>query len=143
MFGWTKFYADGTKYEGSDLHVKAKVASWRNSKSNEMVAACIEHGGFCMRINGLGDYWQSDKYEVDYPRNNAVLLRRRIEKRIDVNDKYFRLLKKDNLMCITFNGQPDGGRHYPVPAKWRNKWLILEYDLKLKEARYYISDNQI
>ena len=143
MNGWTKHFADGTKYVGSDHAVAARAASWRNSRNHGMVATELNYGTYKLEIQGPGTYWQSDGYEAVYPGPNTTLLRRRIEKRIEAGDNYVRIRTTDTELVAAFNAPLDGGKFIPLGPKLVNKWLILELNIGDMSFSHQIRDKQI
>ncbi|RLC97647.1 MAG: hypothetical protein DRI46_12625 [Chloroflexi bacterium] len=143
MNGWTKFFADSTTCVGSDHAVAARTASWRNSRNHDMVAVELTCGTKKLHIDGPGIYWQSDGYEAVYPGPHTTLIKRRIEKRIDASDNYVRIRSTGDELNAVFNNALDGGKFVALGAKFVNKWLILELNVKDGTFSYCIKDKQV
>jgi len=141
---WLKYFIDGSTYRGTDAAVAAKKASWRKSPSCNMTGVELVQGQCKLEIHGLGTYWQSEQMESTFPRTNTIRIRRRIERKIVVTDTHFRVVAGPGGTKIVFNGRPLGNGHwFPVKKTMHNKWLILEYDMRTKRARYFFKDNRV
>jgi len=142
MNGWTKYYADGRTYIGTDQDVQAGTASWRKSPQRGMIAASMQHGNCCVRINGMGTFWQSDGYESSYP-GTTKLIKRSIMKQIAPGDKFYRMARSDYRLEITFNGELANGKFIKVPQSYQGKWLVAEIDLLINKVKIFISDIRV
>lgn len=143
MNGWTKYFADGTKYTATDYSILTKTASWRNSRNTDIVAVELEYGPFKLRIDGVGQYWQSDTYESVYPGPASKLTKRRIEKYIEPTDRFYCCYRDNNCLKVCFNSSIEGGRHQAIPKKWIGQWIILEYDVATRKAIYYLRSKKV
>lgn len=143
MGKWIKHYADGTKYVGTDLAIKARMASWQNSNNDGIVAVELEHQGYTLKIQGLGTYWQSDNYSTVFPGTVSSLAKRRIEKQITSSDKFFRIYTSNDEHTIVFNNDLFEGKWVIIPPAWHGEWLILEYDVRTKTSRHYLRGTKL
>lgn len=137
MGQWIKTFTDNSELIGTDLAVDAGIISWSKTPIN-LLSALLEHDNFIMKIVGLGNYWQSDSYESVYPGPKATLIQRRIEKQIETSDNFIHILQNANTLQVFFNTKVTGGQFITIANSWIGQWLIVEYDLKLQVARYYI-----
>jgi hypothetical protein len=141
---WIKYFTNGSQLVGTDRDIAAGLISWSKTPTN-LLSCSFEYDNFILNIVGPGEYWQSDTYESVYSNPAPKLIRRRIEKLIDSMDNYFRLIQKSDLLKVVFNSlkQEDGGKFIHIPSSWIGQWLIVEYDIKTKFSRYYLSENKI
>jgi hypothetical protein len=143
MGRWIKYYADNSQYVGLDSDISKGKATWRGSKNTDIVRVDLLHQDMLLRIVGPGEYWQSDVYEAKFLNSESQLIKRRIEKRIDPTDKMFIYLNTSNENIVTFNNISVRGHSNLIPPGWVGKWLILEYDVIRRNARYYVRDGKV
>ena len=142
MGQWTKHFADGSSYRGTDKDIDNKKASWRRSRNRGMVSLELEHEGTRLVIHGPGDFWQSDGYESVYPGPHSQMVCRRIERLIDPADSYLTFRHEKQIGYVAFNSKLSD-EIIPIQPSWRNQWFILEYDLKRDVIQYYIKDKRV
>lgn len=140
--GWTKYYADGSKYIADDAAVTAGFASWRNSKSAHMIGTSLIHDDFELMIRGYGDYWQSDQYQLVMPFGAPQLCSRRIMKMITAQDKVMQIQFGNCKTIVAFNQPLQQSQAISITADWYSKWLVLEYSVKTRSSHYYLSENK-
>ena len=143
MGRWTKYFADGTQYIGTDIAVKNRLASWQYSQLTNMIGVDLEDNEFKLCIQGTGNYWQSDTYHSIFPGPEILLVKRRIEKQINNLDKYFCYYREGKCQFALFNGNFSAAKLIAIPSVWHNKWFVLEYNLRDKQYKYYIKDHKI
>jgi hypothetical protein len=148
MGAWTKYYADGTKYVGSDEAVRLKKASWRNSRSVDIVQVDLVHSNKRISISGPGEYWQSDTFTVVYPDPSPTVIARRIQRKIVQGDFALQVSpgnNADNCMVavLTHNDLTPCGLVMFQPEHF-GKWLTVEYNVGSNpELNYYFSDRRL
>lgn len=141
---WLKRFADGSEIRGTDRAVALRIASWSRSRLDGMVGVELEQHGFVLRIDGPGDFWQSDSYEAVFPGPGSTLIKRQIQRRIGETDTHFRCAVGDGAATVVFNGGLlEGGKWVPIRPSMRGQWLILEYDVRTRKARYYLRGSRI
>ena len=141
MNGWTKFYLDGSKYIGEDKDVRFGRASWRHSSNENLVKVELHHEGCILQIEGPGQFWQSDQFESMFPAG-STMVKRRIQRLITQADKYYVLTDKG----VSFLSAALGGimRHTrPILPNDIGKWITLEYDIRSRSWRHYISKGRL
>lgn len=144
MNGWTKFYTDGAKYIGTDHAIAARIASWQKSKNEDILAVELEYNGQKIKIVGSGsNYWQSDSYESVLPGPNTRLIKRRIMRKIQPSDTFYRVLNSNNLFIVCFNDANSIGSFNKITNRLYNQWLVLEYNVETGTVYNYISENKI
>lgn len=143
MTGWTKHYSDGTKYIGDDYKVAAKLVSWRNSKNDDINAVDLKSFDKLLKIVGYGEYWQSDTYETIYPGSKSIIVKRRIMKKIENFDKFFREIKTQDKLIVYFNNTDKGGGQFNfINFQDYNKWLVIEHSVTSNTLLSYIKDQK-
>ena len=143
MGHWVKRYIDNTSYIGTDEAVKKKEASWRNSRQIGIASVELEHDNHLMVIGGMGEFWQSDTFEVRISVSSpGIFTHRRIEKLVLPTDRFVKFNKTEHLCDVKFSSQQLAD-YKPMPTIWENRWFILEYDVRKKTFRYYIEDQKI
>lgn len=136
-----KFISD--KEIGTDKDIKLKKASWSNGRLDNMVGAELHHNSQHLYISGIGNYWQSDTYEVLMYNSTPKLVSRRIEKQITNQDLYFKYIIGPNKLEMTFNTVLNiAGKLVKIESDWINKWLVAEMDVNTHHLKYYISDKR-
>lgn len=137
---WQKNFADGSMIRGSDKDVSKGLISWSRSKFQGMSGAVIEHDNHLIEIIGVGDFWQADTYEIQVlTGSKALLVNRRIQKKIAPHDLCFYLSKRPNSLRVSFVANLVEGKYQQVNMLWISKWFTLEYDLRTQSMRYFIS----
>jgi len=141
---WVKYYADLSVMVGTDAEIAAKTASWRNTQLTDMVGAAIYKDSYKCEIRGAGEYWQSDQMESVFPVSGASVVKRRIMRLITSDDTHFRVAVGIDTARVEFNsGMFEGGIFFPVNKNLHDRWLVLEYDVRSKTARYYFKDHRV
>jgi hypothetical protein len=147
MGRWTKYFLDGTSYTGEDNLVSQKKASWTKSQNRNIVAVSLEHEFFFFRINGLGDFWQSDTFESScFGVTNIVA--RRIQKQITPKDHYLVITNQDRKTCVAsfYTLVPphiDYWNIVPLQERHVGQWLTIEYDLQKSCLTHFFSKEKI
>lgn len=140
---WTKRYVDGNSIIGDDILVSRNLISWSKTSLENMIGAEIEDSGIKLEITGIGSYWQSDTYISNFSSPKSQRVKRRIERFIDVNDKFFCYRNQNNSGKISFNQRIENEKYVSIPPSWINKWFILELDIVTKQISYYIRDGKL
>lgn len=131
MNGWTKHLYDGNMIVGEDSLVRAKKVSWRKSPLDNLAYVTLEHNGVFLKIAGAKQYWQSDEYESVFPGPMTKLQKRRIQCLIDNEVQFlnFNFRSYNNEYEIFLSNQAGGNQSVAIQDEWRNKWLVLTYDV--------------
>jgi hypothetical protein len=132
-------------FVGSDENVRQKKASWRASRNDGMIGAWVVHNDAAIKIQGMGEYWQSDTYESNVGQNiKPQRVARRISKKITAADRWFRYLTHMGpQVTIAFNDLDHTGGMVEVPKEHVGKWMVLEYDIPSDSIRHYISNHRV
>jgi hypothetical protein len=143
MNGWTKYFTDGTKEEGSDEDVRDRKASWSKGRLQDI--CCLEtwHQDVGLSIKGTGSFWQSDDWEVIFLQSTPSIILRRIEKQIHETDKCI-IIEKSNSplrVSVEFKDSFEAGG-IPLEDK-QGQWFVIELDLEQKAIRTYFTEEKI
>lgn len=84
--GWIKHFEDGKKEFGFDEAIKEGFGSWSKGRLEGMVGASLAYGGVEITVEGTGDYWQADVYEVREDSLEPRLVRKVLAKQISDTD---------------------------------------------------------
>jgi hypothetical protein len=145
MAYWVKKYADGKILRATDTAVGKGQLSWRYTSLDNMVGAELRQDDILLSIFGPGEYWHSDTFESVFPGPGTQMVARRIEKKINQDDKFF----KDNnntangIYAIEFSNNAAPGKWVAIPPSQVGKWLILEYNIRTKRCKWYLKDGRI
>ena len=143
MNGWIKFYLDGSRCVGEDKDVYSRRVSWRQSSNTNLVKVELHHEGNILGIEGAGQFWQSDQFESMFPAGSKIV-KRRIQRLIAQEDLYYVLTDRGvyflapNLKTLSF-----GGVMHPISPNDIGKWMTLEYDIRSRSWRHYISKGRL
>ena len=144
---WKKYFADNTELVGTDRDVARGLATWSRSRLSDMVAAETVYEDKILRIQGPGEYWQSDGYEAIFPGPGSRMTRRRIERRIEPDDGFFFYTSDSHKTVVAFTNLAGVlyplGQPIPIPLRWCGTWMILEYDIKLGKTHYYTRSTRL
>ncbi len=140
--GWTKYCLDGSRIKGTDIAIKAKAASWRASDGMPLVAVELETHGRILKIEGLGDYWQSDKFEASQLFPEPKIISRKISRLISDQDVFFSIKDQDIFFTVSFLNHINNGRSKKIPRDWLGKWFNLELDVKTRTIKWYLSEKK-
>ena len=140
---WQKTFADGSILKGTDEDVDKGLASWSKSKFENMIGASIEHNKKLIEIIGVGDFWQSDTYEVGLLSGKSELVSRKLQKKIAPYDLQYFLAHSPNSLRVSFVSNSIYGRYHQVNMAWFGRWFTLEYNLITNSMRYFISPGRL
>lgn len=153
MGKWTKYFIDGAMYEGSDEAISLKQASWRNSRNEGISKVILEHKPYRISIEGLGEYWQSDTYNVFLMENgSSTVTKRRIQRKFNNDDKFMEVIKdrsKYDIKVLTeqpsdFRQNDDHYALFPLPDyRVQDTWLTVEVDLTKRLLRHFFHPRKI
>ena len=142
MNGWVKHFRDGTKYYGYDQDVSIKKASWTNSRHEGLVGVTLWHSDFMLAIDGLGEYWQSDQFTVDFAEPTPTLISRRIQKKTEGDFAY--IVKSSSSRFCVETIKPGTTVHNPAALLLPQPgWLTLELNVKEASIRHFFSDTKL
>lgn len=100
--GWVKNYLDGSSYIATDIDIRRMRVSWRKSRNDGITSVGVKYGATIGEIYGLGEYWQSDMFVVNFPYSNNRLVRRNIQKKIEKEDRFVSILKTSNSVGLNY-----------------------------------------
>lgn len=141
---WLKHFIDGSTYRGTDADVAVRKASWRMSPCVNMMGVELEQDGCKLEIFGLGEYWQSEQLETAFPQSSSFHTKRRIERKVSPGDTHYRVVSGPGGVKVVFNGGLlENARWFPVNKDLYGKWLVVEYNMRTKTARYFFKDNKV
>lgn len=160
MGKWTKYYFNGSRYVGTDDEVFLGKASWSRSFNENIIAVELEHNGFILKIEGAGDYWQSDTFQYCMSDGRQKILKRRIQKRVDGKDGAIAFKRSHCGKTAVFytNIEAYGNENdskkrkemlenlelwLPIQKRWIGKWFVFEYELRTGQTAHYFSDVKI
>jgi len=139
MNGWRKHFTDGTCHYGPDGDERT---SWSKSRLDYMTGVDLEHRNVSIKIQGPGQYWQSDTMEVIYPEGTPTVIQRRIEKLVEPQDHYFSYRIFTDGIVVSFNKLATG-RPQMVPPSEVGKWFILELDVRTGKVSHYFRSERV
>lgn len=139
---WIKRFHN-QEYRGEDEEIRKGRASWRLSRQEGMIGAELGHNNKLLRIDGLGQYWQSDTYCSAVGGPQLTLLSRRIMRRLKESDCFYSILNTGDVYTVRFVNTADGEGYRPVPREWKNKWYVVEYRLTENAIVSYISGDKV
>jgi len=142
MNGWIKTPIVGDKIVGADHLVYSGKVSWR-ATTTQLRSASLSHNELMVKINGYGEYWQADDFELSLNQKKPTLLRRRISKRIESDDigivieegaghLYLSITKSRGLNVNKFLSPENCGC-----------WLNVEIVPREQKLHYYITKDRI
>ncbi len=145
MGHWTKFFYDGSKYIGEDKEIACGRASWRRSLNEGIIGVELHEGDVSLRINGVGEFWQSDLISSAFL-GGSEIIRRSIQKKIENRDAFV-CVEGDNqqlsLKVYTTPPTCKKGEMFPIQGYMIGKWLTLTYDIERGSVNYSFLDNKL
>lgn len=152
--GWCKFYADGSQYYATDPELRRKAKSWRNSSPDNIVMVMIRDKQLnSVRIQGTGEFWQSDTQMAHYSPNNTVpgvTVTRRIMKKINEHDKAILVRRNGVETFAQFHSSVPAPNPvnsetlFPLdPNTHVGMWFVIESDVATGQADYYLSPERV
>lgn len=148
MNGWIKRFADNSLETGSDDDVMRRISSWRRGRLDGIVGVELHHDNTNLYIDGTGEFWQSDDYEVLMLKSEPELVKRRIQKKIHDNDIYMHVSSMAGIKVVSFldwSKRLEGGTDEikKITEDLIGKWFTLEYHLKTKGVMMSFRENRI
>lgn len=145
MGHWTKFYNNGTKYTGTDTAIARGQASWRKSKNNGIVKVVLEHNDLTLSISGIGEYWQSDEWEAEFPSGKPTMTKRRIMKKVEQYDQIACIRKSLTSYSLRFDAYtPKAGETPKITNEALiGQWAVVEMDLINHNVYSYFSRKKV
>lgn len=149
MNGWIKRFTDGTYEAGIDKDVEQKRASWSRGRLTEMTSVELYHDKHLLIIEGTGEFWQSDDYEIDLLESTPKLVKRRIQKKIKETDRF--LMMSDKMPGYHYFSVQSSSMIRPtgtsctVPIKegTTGQWLTVEVDLLKSKVIFNFKESRI
>ncbi len=135
--GWTKLFLSGDTI--------SEPQSWSKTNLNGMNGAELIVENVSVAIYGVGQYWQSDTYEVDinYGSHYPRLTKRRILKYIE-NIQVGIINNQLPLRYeVRFDSQVDNKKGQFVMINKFPIWYVLEIDIKENKVNNYYLENKI
>lgn len=147
MGQWVKNFVDKTSFVGTDEDISKGIASWRNSRNNDITSVSIEDNGqFCVISGPFSEFWQSDTYEQNYMSKTPQIVVRRIQRQFVSKDILYKIdLNGCSLKLTAIQELPlkFDCECRPITRDMVGKWLTAEIHCKTKAIRFYISDGKI
>jgi hypothetical protein len=145
--GWIKSFVDGQIESGYDDDVDAKRASWSKGRLTDMDGASIHHEGYHIAIAGLGEYWQSDDWDVPLFTSAGELAVRRLQRKLVDGDTFIVYYQTPNSMMlrvVSTVGEAEM-EQYTVPVKdeYIGMWMWMEYHCKVHRINWGLSKERI
>jgi hypothetical protein len=143
---WFKSFEDGEIIQGTDNDVYAKMVSWCRGRLDGMSGADVVHNDIHIGIIGKGEYFQSDTIETVFPSDVSHIIKRRIEKQINVDDKTYSTLRIPGKGLLVEFGKTCPNQVdeiINVDNKDIGKWLVVEMDLRTSKFKCYMSENKV
>jgi len=140
MGEWKKYFVDGTIYKATDEAVATQELSWSKSRNEGIVRVDLEHAGTRISIQGPGQYWQADTYEVTYPGHFHQIIKRCIMRKLEPSDFYFHYKVLPEGALIDFDKKATGVAQL-VPKGAMDKWIVLEMNLRSKQISHHYKDS--
>ena len=138
---WVKHFIDGTKYIGDDSDPKT---SWRNSRNEGICYVELVYLDFYLRIDGLGEYWQSDLMEASFPSGTPIIRVRSIQKLINPEDLYVNRESSTKMIYVQVASSPMVYKTVnTVRPDQIGKWLTLACVPAKELVVYTIKDNKL
>jgi len=138
---WVKHFVDGTKYVGDDNNPQT---TWRNSRNEGICYVELVHLDFYLRIDGPGEYWQSDLMEASFPSGTPIVKVRSIQRLIGPGDLYVNREGNAKMIRAQVANSP---MNYKTVNAIRpdqiGKWLTLACVPATQLVVYTIRDNKL
>ena len=131
--GWVKHFIDGTIEHGSDLLVEQGKASWSRGRLEGIDRVEIWHQGRFIAIQGPGEYWQSDTFEVGVLESDSQLVSRTIYRKFYPENTHMRFeeVLGSRFISVGFPELADGDGHVmKVSHQWCGLWLKLDMSVE-------------
>ena len=147
--GWTKYFLDSQIEDGQDYDVANKTASWSRGRLDNMMAVDLSHDSLYISIAGLGDFWQSDDYEVCIGDSWPSITTRRLQKQLKLGDIFIRATHDNNRELVLAVGNIKelassyDNNIYMLTNNDIHQWLTVEMNLMTKKTRYYLAEHKI
>jgi hypothetical protein len=138
---WVKHFVDGTKYVGEDENPQT---TWRNSRNEGICYVELIHLDFYLRIDGLGEYWQSDLMEASFPAGTPTIKARSIQKLITPEDLFINRESAAKMVWAQVSNSPMAYKTVStVRPEQVGKWLTLACVPATGLVIYTIKDNKL
>jgi hypothetical protein len=141
MGGWGKKFIDGKNLHADSSEVERGLKSW--SKTECRLSSAYVSFGYTLEMSGVGDYWQSETYEMSGSATRPTLIKFRIERKITVSDIAYSMTSTIHGTTLHIGPKPVYPQARSMPPGSVGKWLVLEYDLVTKSIRTYFSSEKI
>lgn len=138
--GWVKIFTDGTVEEGYDYLVNAGLASWSKGRLHGIKSVQLQHGHRLITIDGDGEFLQSDTLEATFPRNEGVIVKRTLYKKIHEDDRWMTISQVFGRVDCKFHKNFTMNA-IPVPSQNVGRWFIL--DLEPSKISWRIADGAV
>jgi len=145
--GWTKHFKDGTSEHGFVEDIDAGKASWSKGRLSGIKSVSSHWDGQHLCISGIGDYWQSDDYDVPLFVSSGEHVLHRIERRIHWLDAFIVEYKTEHSIMLRVTPRLEevdkDQRVIQIKPEMHGYWIFLEYDLNAKKVRWGLSKEKI
>lgn len=141
---WIKHFADGSCERGDEKDILAGTASWSKGRLDGLKKVEVVGNGCLLSLEGIGEYWQADGYIVASGAPKPIMVKRFVQKRIEVWDKAFIVQQTKNTVIIkAFDGSAINPKYImPVLQKDVGCWITAEIDFRSNAVSCYVSDKR-
>jgi hypothetical protein len=144
MGQWIKYFADGTKYVGTDQDILMKRASWTKSKNTGIIAVSLEYNSKLLQICGNGNYWQADMYQCSSVQCSPILIKRFIQFQPGIESTFYISQTDNNCWAQEYKSINSVSVSNEMLLHLNTRqWLTLEYDIINNVIKSYIKDSKI
>ena len=147
MNGWVKRFSDNTSEVGSDPVVQRREASWSRGRLDDITSVELHDTGHVAILEGFGEFWQSDDYDVNIYQSKPQLITRRIQKKINTYDCFLLLggLSDYKIYKIVGSKPADmvGFGHIQPLEPYKNQWLTVEMDVQTGKIMFDFKKDRI
>jgi hypothetical protein len=145
--GWIKHFIDSSIYSATDDDIFKQRVSWRHSRFDGLCKVDILHNNsIVLSLSGLGEFWQSDSFEVILGANNPQPIKRRVQKQITQKDLMFTVNRENDILTIEILSTLPKRMYqetHPLALRHTGQWLTLEYSVPHHRSNFYLSDIKI
>jgi hypothetical protein len=144
MNGWIKKFADNTQEIGEDNFVRIKLASWTQGRLSNIIGVELCHNDQRIFFDGIGSFWQSDDYEIDFLESTPKIKTRRLQKKITNYDRFITYEHIDNTYWFKLLPVPNGHINViQIPNHAQEKWFTVELNIETQKVSWRYEENKI
>lgn len=144
MNGWIKHFTDRSFQTGYDKDIEARNSSWTHGKLDGICGVYLKHNDTVITLRGVGEYWQSDDYDVVVFDTTPERVIRRVQKKITDFDYFLRMVTTNKFVNFYIDQQMTGPEIPSMSLKpYKDKWLTVEYNIPNSSVSWYFSEGKI